>query len=156
SRQRRRAPSVATTRGTAPRGACPAGSAARRIARSASWPSWIRVEVSSIRITVERHPPILTTSMTPACGGREGPPMIELPGRKQDVDALVFSPDGQSLAVGGSASHVQLWDLARKKARPVLGPRGPHRAVGFLGERLYSVIAGGWILVVDLSTGKEV
>jgi WD40 repeat protein len=64
--------------------------------------------------------------------------MIELAGRKQDVDALVFSPDGKQLAVGGSASHVQLWDLTTKKARPILGPRGPHRAVGFTAEGLFS------------------
>jgi WD40 repeat protein len=58
--------------------------------------------------------------------------MILLEGRKQDVDALVFSPDGKLLAVGGSASHVQLWDLETRTARRVLGPKGEHRAVAFL------------------------
>jgi WD40 repeat protein len=69
--------------------------------------------------------------------------MIYLEGRKQDVDALVFSPDGRELAVGGSASHVQLWDLARGKARSVLGPRGPHRAVAFLAEDHLLTATGG-------------
>jgi WD40 repeat protein len=59
--------------------------------------------------------------------------MIYLDGCKQDVDALTFSPDGRELAVGGSASHVQLWDLDRRKTQAVLGPNGPHRAVMFLG-----------------------
>jgi WD40 repeat protein len=82
--------------------------------------------------------------------------VIVLNGRKQDVDALVFSPDGLELAVGGSASHVQLWDLATRKARPILGPRGPHRGVGFVGDRVFSVIAAGQLQVVDRVSGATV
>jgi WD40 repeat protein len=69
--------------------------------------------------------------------------MIVLEGRKQDVDALVFSPDGLELAVGGTGSHVQLWDLAQGKAKPVLGPQGPHRGVGFLADDLLFTVTGG-------------
>jgi WD40 repeat protein len=69
--------------------------------------------------------------------------MIALEGRKQDVDALAFSPDGRELAVGGTASHVQLWDLAAGKVRPVLGPQGPHRAVAFLGDDHLLTATGG-------------
>ena len=45
--------------------------------------------------------------------------MILLEGRKQDVNALAFSPDGKQLAVAGTASHVQLWDL---QTRTVIAP----------------------------------
>lgn len=66
--------------------------------------------------------------------------MITLEGRKQDVAALTFSPDGRKLAVGGTASHVQLWDLQTRKAQAVLGTRGPFRAVEFVGkDRLLAV-----------------
>jgi WD40 repeat protein len=82
--------------------------------------------------------------------------VIVLDGRKQDVDALVFSPDGSELAVGGSASHVQLWDLARRKARPILGPRGPHRAVGFVGDGVFSVIGAGQLQVVNRASGETI
>jgi WD40 repeat protein len=61
--------------------------------------------------------------------------MILLEGRKQKIAALAFSPEGNHLAVAGTASHVQLWDLTKRKARPILGPNGPHRAVYFLDER---------------------
>jgi len=66
--------------------------------------------------------------------------MILLQGRKQTIEALAFSPEGDRLAVAGTASHVQLWDLNKRKARPILGPAGPHRAVYFLGpQRLVSL-----------------
>jgi len=81
--------------------------------------------------------------------------VIELTGRKQDVLALAFSPDGAQLAVGGTASHVQLWDLATRKARPVLGSCGPHRAVAFAGEHLLSCWARG-VRVADRSSGRNV
>src|SRR5438067_1212625 len=82
--------------------------------------------------------------------------MIELAGRKQDVDALVFSPDGKQLAVGGSASAVQLWDLATGKARSVLGPSGPHRAVVFLADgKLLAVAAGTQLKVCALAGGRS-
>jgi WD40 repeat protein len=79
--------------------------------------------------------------------------MIELAGRKQKIAALAFSPDGAQLAVGGSASHAQLWDLATRKARPVLGPRGPHNVLVFAADRLYSF---GQFAVrsADRSSGK--
>lgn len=66
--------------------------------------------------------------------------MIVLDGRKQDIWSLAFSPDGTQLAVAGSASTVQLWDLQTRKARPLLGPKGPHRVVLFRdADRLLSV-----------------
>jgi WD40 repeat protein len=68
--------------------------------------------------------------------------MIVLVGRKQDVDALAFSPEGKRLAVGGTASHVQLWDLETRTVQPILGPKGPHRAVAFLpGEQMMTATA---------------
>ncbi len=77
--------------------------------------------------------------------------MIYLEGRRQDVDALVFSPDGKSLAVGGTASHVQLWHLETRTVRKVLGPKGPHRAVAFLpGGRIMTATAAPEIRVGPL------
>jgi WD40 repeat protein len=77
--------------------------------------------------------------------------MIYLEGRKQDVDALTFSPDGKLLAVGGSASHVQLWDLGTRTVRKMLGPRGPHRAVAFLpGGVLMTATPGPCVRVAPL------
>ncbi len=69
--------------------------------------------------------------------------MIVLEGRKQDVDALVFSPDGRELALGGTASHVQVWDLGRGEVRSVLRPQGPHRAVVYLADNHLLTATGG-------------
>ena len=83
--------------------------------------------------------------------------MILLPGIKQDVDALAFSPDGKRLAVGGTAAHLQLWDLETRRARPVLGPNGPHRAVFFLGDgSLLTATGGGELRTTALPTGDPV
>src|SRR5262245_47610080 len=79
--------------------------------------------------------------------------MLLLDGRKQDVDALVFSPDGRELAVGGTASHVQLWDLAQGKARPILGPQGPHRAVVFLADDLLLTATGAGVVRATTRAG---
>ncbi len=37
--------------------------------------------------------------------------MIYLEGRRQDVDALVFSPDGMRAAAAGKTGRVALWDF---------------------------------------------
>ncbi|MFQ3592178.1 MAG: WD40 repeat domain-containing protein [Gemmataceae bacterium] len=66
--------------------------------------------------------------------------MIVLEGRKQSIKGLAFSPESNLLAVAGTASHVQLWDLKERKVRPILGPKGPHHVVAFLGpNRLVSL-----------------
>jgi WD40 repeat protein len=63
--------------------------------------------------------------------------MIVLPGRNQEPHTLTFSPDGTFLACGGSAPHVQLWDLTNPgRATNVLGPKGPHYGVTFIGDDL--------------------
>src|SRR5262245_36602982 len=63
--------------------------------------------------------------------------MIVLEGRNQEPKSLTFSPNGTLLACGGSATHVQLWDLSKpSKALGVLGPAGPHEAVVFLSDDL--------------------
>jgi WD40 repeat protein len=63
--------------------------------------------------------------------------VIVLQGRNQEPRSLTFSPDGTLLACGGSATHVQLWDLTKPgKARGVLGPKGPHYGVTFIGDDL--------------------
>jgi WD40 repeat protein len=63
--------------------------------------------------------------------------VIVLQGRSQEPHSLTFSPDGNYLACGGSATHVQLWDLTKPgKAKGVLGPKGPHYGVTFIGDDL--------------------
>src|SRR5262249_20133757 len=97
------------------------------------------------------------TGRAPAILSWEGRRMIYLDGRKQDVNALAFSPDGKLLAVAGTASHVQLWRLDTREARKVLGPSGPHLAVAFLpGGRLLTVVKGPAMRVMALDGGGPV
>jgi WD40 repeat protein len=61
--------------------------------------------------------------------------VIVLTGRNHTPSSLAFSPDGTLLACGGTATHVQLWDLTSPgKAKGVLGPKGPNYGVTFLAD----------------------
>jgi len=77
------------------------------------------------------------------------------------VSALAFSPDGQTLAVGGY-QEVLLWDLAAAKLakRIGTGQPGPVRAIAWLDEgRSLAVGSGvadptGAVKILDLQTGQ--
>jgi WD40 repeat protein len=80
-----------------------------------------------------------------------GAGMIYLEGRKQDVNALAFSPNGKLLAVAGTASNVQLWDLESGTVRKVLGPSGPHVAFAFLpGGRIMTATGNSALRIESL------
>ena len=56
----------------------------------------------------------------PAPGGHSeerlpGGPLDPAPGSGESITALAFSPDGDTLAVGGDAGTLQLWDIATQQ-----------------------------------------
>ena len=58
-----------------------------------------------------------------------------VPGEVQGVNALVFSPDGEMLAIVGEAGTATLWDVARRRvAGAVVAPRGSLQVAAFSGD----------------------
>src|SRR5690606_37515078 len=68
---------------------------------------------------------------------------------------LAFAPDGQSLAIAGTAG-LELVDVRTRKRRPVTGHRGAVYAVGFTPDAAALVTSGedGAVLRIELESGN--
>jgi hypothetical protein len=87
--------------------------------------------------------------------GKELPP---LPGCTRGLDIVQFSPDGNTLAVGGTDGTIGLWDRATGQAKGTLrGHRGTVHALCFAnGTTLASGGADGTVRIWDLTAQKEI
>ena len=80
-------------------------------------------------------------------------------GHRDDVDAVVFHPNCQYLATGGSDCSVRLWDVSLgSAARLLLGHAAPVTALCFepAGRHLFSASADGHWMQFDISSARVV
>jgi WD40 repeat protein/tRNA A-37 threonylcarbamoyl transferase component Bud32 len=94
----------------------------------------------------------------PAAAQRRGPPVevklvelatgktLDLRGHSDLVVALAFTPDGTTLATGGSDGLVKIWDVATGRERGTLPGHGvPVLAVAFSPDGQTLASAGSWV-----------
>lgn len=78
-----------------------------------------------------------------------------LRGHRSYVYNLAFSPDGRTLASGGSDGEIILWDPATGQSMHRLEPRVGIEALGFSRDsRLVAVMTRGTVRAWDVSTGE--
>jgi hypothetical protein len=80
-----------------------------------------------------------------------------LPTSSYYVTALVFAPDGRTLATSGS--DVQLWDLTTRKATSLPGSGGMSRGIAFSPDGRRLAVAGlpgdlEWVGLWDIASRK--
>jgi WD40 repeat protein len=90
-----------------------------------------------------------------------GSPIGEpLAGHTNDVNSVVFSPDGQTLASASSDQTIRLWDVAtgQPSGDPLQGHTSVVRSVAFSpdGQTLASVSGNGTIILWDVATGQPI
>jgi hypothetical protein len=93
------------------------------------------------------------TLWEPATGAK----LRQLRGHNGNVSALVFAPDGKSLATGGDDGTVRLWDLATSKDKIVAGKLRKITALAFAsdGRTLAAADEDRVLRFWDMATGKE-
>jgi WD40 repeat protein len=85
-----------------------------------------------------------------------GKELLTLDGQCHTIHQIAFSPDGQSIAAGGSDGMIRVIDAAKGKEIHVLAAhKGPVYAIAFLsdGKRLFSAGGDRRIRHWDLTTG---
>lgn len=76
---------------------------------------------------------------------------------ENSVFTLAFSPDGKTLASGGTDARVRLWDLEKRKPRASLKHKGLISALAFSqdGTRLAASSVNGSVYVLDAEGGRK-
>jgi WD40 repeat protein len=73
------------------------------------------------------------------------------------VESVVFSPDGQTLAVGGAGGAVHLWDLEKEEEAGPLLTNGTVYGIAYSPDG-QNIASGGWeeIRLWEVATGGEI
>jgi WD40 repeat protein len=97
------------------------------------------------------------------CSGNPSPlSQATLKGHTQGVNALVFSPDGQTLFTGGADMTVRVWDVANRKVNATWqSPSGQVTSLALApGGQVLAIGTGypsaGTIALRDVTNGKDV
>jgi WD40 repeat protein len=87
--------------------------------------------------------------------GKEIRKLPKLPGTGV---ALVFSPDGRTLAATRGSYTINLWDVAAdRQPHPIVGHEAPIQSVAFFpdGKRLVSTDTSSGMIVWDIASGRD-
>jgi WD40 repeat protein len=87
-----------------------------------------------------------------------GKELLRLPGKKERLHPVMFSPDGRTLATGDADNTVRLWDLVTGEERAQLeGHEGAIVSLSYSrdGRRLVSCCRDGTGLVWEMGSGRQ-
>lgn len=99
-----------------------------------------------------------TTSFAAEGGNYSLNRVTTLIGQKDDIDAVIFSPDSNQLATGGDDNLIIIWDSKTwKEIRRLKGHKDSVRSIAFSsnGKILASGDSGHKVVLWDIETGKE-
>lgn len=88
-----------------------------------------------------------------------GRKLLRLEDRREFGSTVDFSPDGKSLAIGGTAKTVGLWDFEKgRRTIAFTGTKGKIGLIRFLpgGDQVFAVDKGGFVGIWDAKTGEPV